>query len=73
VRNSNIIELVRADKEFTGIINFLNPLEFYEGEVLTQHEKIQEKLSRLKFPPESTDTSSNGAPPPSNGGTTGAY
>jgi hypothetical protein len=40
---------------------------------LTQHEKIQEKLSRLKFPPESTDTSSNGAPPPSNGGTTGAY
>tara|TARA_R110000782_G_scaffold9113_1_gene29556 strand:- start:219 stop:1001 length:783 start_codon:yes stop_codon:yes gene_type:complete len=50
VRNSNRIELVRADKEFTGIINFLNPLEFYIGEE-TLESKKQTLLERLLHNP----------------------
>jgi|18_taG_2_1085343.scaffolds.fasta_scaffold34839_2 hypothetical protein len=61
VKLQNEEELERADKILSGIKYLLNPLEFYEEE-LTKHETIQEKLSRLKFVPDSTDTSSD---PPS--------
>tara|TARA_R110000765_G_scaffold347326_2_gene437463 strand:- start:106 stop:738 length:633 start_codon:yes stop_codon:yes gene_type:complete len=67
VKEKNESSLQIAEGTLKGIRYFLNPLQFYEeNEILTPLEKIQEKLSRLKFPPESTDTSSNG-------GTTGAY
>ena len=66
MKNKNSLEL--AENSLQGMQNFLDPLEFYEEEI-TSYEEIQEKLGRLKFPPESTDTSSNQPPlPPPDGG-----
>jgi len=48
VKMKNEKELERTDKELKGMKYFLDPLEFYEGEELTNLEKMQEKLSRLK-------------------------
>ena len=68
VRMKNEEELSRVENTLPGIQNFLDPLEFYE-EKITPYDEIQEKLGRLKFPPESTDTSSNQPPlPPPDGG-----
>jgi len=64
----NIEALKRAENSFPGIQNFLDPLEFYEEE-LTLLEKLQKKISNLKFTPESTDTSPDIPllPPPGGG------
>ena len=68
VRMKNEESLELAENSLHGIQNFLNPLQFYE-EQLTPLEKLQKKLSRLKFTPESTtDTSLDPPPPPDNGG-----
>ena len=42
-------ELNKAEQKLDGMLNHLSPLEFYEGEELTKHEKIQKKLSNLKY------------------------
>ena len=52
VRMNNEVSLELAENSLQGMQNFLDPFEFYEGEELTHLEKIQEKLSNLKFPPE---------------------
>ena len=59
MKNEEALEV--AENSMYGIQNFLDPLEFYEEDV-TLEEKLQKKLSKLKFTPESTDTSSD--PPP---------
>ena len=59
MKNEEALEV--AENSMYGIQNFLDPLEFYEEDV-TLEEKLQKKLSKLKFTPESTDTSSD---PPS--------
>ena len=59
MKNEETLEA--AENSMHGIQNFLDPLEFYEEDV-TLEEKLQKKLSKLKFTPESTDTSSD--PPP---------
>ena len=59
MKNEETLEL--AEKSLHGIQNFLDPLEFYEEDI-TSVEQLQKKLSRLKFVPDSTDTSSD---PPS--------
>ncbi len=59
MKNEETLEA--AENSMHGIQNFLDPLEFYEEDV-TLEEKLQKKLSRLKFVPDSTDTSSD---PPS--------
>ena len=59
MKNRESLEL--AEKSLHGIQNFLDPLEFYEEDI-TSVEQLQKKLSKLKFTPESTDTSSD---PPS--------
>jgi len=59
MKNEEALEV--AENSMYGIQNFLDPLEFYEEDV-TLEEKLQKKLSRLKFVPDSTDTSSD---PPS--------
>ena len=59
MKNKKSLEL--AEDSLHGIQNFLDPLEFYEEDI-TSVEQLQKKLSRLKFVPDSTDTSSD---PPS--------
>ena len=50
VRLENEQALETAEDTLTGIKYFLDPLQYYEGgEELTKHEKIQEKLSNLKY------------------------
>ena len=49
VKKKNELELERAENTLKGMKYHLNPLEFYEEEELTKHEKIQEKLSNLKY------------------------
>ena len=49
VRLENEQTLSAAEDTLKGMKYRLDPLEFYEGEVLTKHEKIQEKLSNLKY------------------------
>jgi len=50
VRLENEQALETAEDTLTGIKNFLDPLQYYEGgEELTKHEKIQQKLSNLKY------------------------
>ncbi len=68
VRMKNEESLKLAENSLPGIQNFLDPLQFYEEE-LTLLEKLQKKLSRLKFTPESTDTSPDIPllPPPGGG------
>ena len=58
LNNTKILE--NAEKIFEGIEDFLDPLEFYEEEI-TLYEEIQEKLGRLKFPPELPTGGSGGA------------
>ena len=62
VEKENESSLQVAEGTMEGIRYFLHPLQFYEEEDLTEYEKIQEKLSRLKFPVESGETYSG--PPP---------
>ena len=66
MRNKESLEL--AEKKLHGIQNFLDPLQFYEEDI-TLVEKLQKRLSRLKFTPESTDTSPDIPllPPPGGG------
>ena len=66
MRNKESLEL--AEKKLHGIQNFLDPLQFYEEDI-TLEEKLQKNLSRLKFTPESTDTSPDIPllPPPGGG------
>ena len=59
MKNEETLEA--AENSMHGIQNFLDPLEFYEEDI-TSVEQLQKKLSRLKFVPDSTDTSSD---PPS--------
>ena len=59
MKNEETLEA--AENSIHGIQNFLDPLEFYEEDI-TSVEQLQKKLSKLKFTPESTDTSSD---PPS--------
>ena len=68
VRMKNEEELSRVENSLHGIQNFLDPLKLYEEDV-TSVEKLQKKLSRLKFTPESTDTSPDIPllPPPGGG------
>ena len=69
MKNKKSLEL--AEKSLHGIQNFLDPLQFYEEDV-TLEEKLQKKLSKLKFTPESTtDTSPDLPPPPPPGGGAG--
>ena len=50
VRLENEQALATAEDTLTGIKYFLDPLQYYEGgEELTKHEKIQQKLSNLKY------------------------
>ena len=49
VRMKNEQTLERADKILAGMRYYLEPLEFYEGEKLTSLEKMQKKLSNLKY------------------------
>jgi hypothetical protein len=56
---NNTKSLERAEKDLSGIQNLLNPLEFYEEE-MTPYDEIQEKLGRLKFPPEPSTGGSGG-------------
>ena len=49
IKMINEEELNKAEKKLDGMLNHLSPLEFYEGEELTKHEKIQKKLSNLKY------------------------
>jgi len=65
MKNKKSLEL--AEKSLHGIQNFLDPLQFYEEDI-TLVEKLQKRLSRLKFTPESTDTSPDLPPPPDGGG-----
>ena len=60
VRMNNEVSLERTENSLQGMQNFLDPFEFYEGEELTHLEKIQEKLSNLKFPPEPSTGGSGG-------------
>lgn len=46
LKNNKAIE--EADKTLNGIINYVDPLEFYEGPKLTPEEELQKKLSNLK-------------------------
>ena len=66
MKNKKSLEL--AEKKLHGIQNFLDPLQFYEEDI-TLVEKLQKRLSRLKFTPESTDTSPDIPllPPPGGG------
>jgi len=66
MKNKKSLEL--AEKSLHGIQNFLDPLQFYEEDI-TLVEKLQKNLSRLKFTPESTDTSPDIPllPPPGGG------
>ena len=72
MKNKESLEL--AEGLLHGIQNFLDPLQFYEEDI-TSVEKLQKKLSRLKFVPDSTDTSSDlpsgwnagDVPPPGSG------
>ena len=48
VRMKNEESLKLAENSFPGIQNFLDPLEFYEEE-LTLLEKLQKKISNLKY------------------------
>jgi len=71
VEKENESSLQSAEGTMKGIRYFLHPLEFYEEEDLTIYQKVQKKLSNLKFSPESTDASSNRPPlPPPGGGVT---
>ena len=49
VKMKNEQTLERADKILAGMRYYLEPLEFYEGEKLTSLEKMQKKLSNLKY------------------------
>ena len=53
VKNDNILSLNVAEKELPGILNFLNPLEFYKEEEveLTPKEITMKKLERLLHNP----------------------
>ncbi len=66
MKNKKSLEL--AEDSLHGIQNFLDPLQFYEEDI-TLVEKLQKRLSRLKFTPESTDTSPDIPllPPPGGG------
>ena len=68
VRMKNEESLKLAENSLPGIQNFLDPLQFYEEDI-TLVEKLQKNLSRLKFTPESTDTSPDIPllPPPGGG------
>lgn len=46
LKNNKALE--EADKTLNGIINYVDPLEFYEGPKLTPEEELQKKLSNLK-------------------------
>jgi len=46
LKNNKALE--EADKTLRGIINYIDPLEFYEGEKSTPEEELQKKLSNLK-------------------------
>ena len=61
IRMRNEEEISVAEDSLHGIQNLLDPLELYEEDI-TLVENLQKKLSRLKFIPDSTDTSSD--PPP---------
>jgi hypothetical protein len=49
VKGHNEKELEMGDETLRGLRYTLNPLEFYEEEELTKHEKTQQKLSNLKY------------------------
>ena len=49
IKLKNEKELEVAEKKLEGMLYHLDPLEFYEGEELTSEEKIQQKLSNLKY------------------------
>lgn len=53
VKNDNILSLNVAEKELPGMLNFLNPLEFYKEEEveLTPKEITMKKLERLLHNP----------------------
>ena len=65
MKNEESLEL--AENSLHGIQNFLDPLQFYEGDI-TLVEKLQKNLSRLKFTPESTTDTSPDIPPLPDGG-----
>jgi len=46
LKNNKALE--EADKTLRGIINYVDPLEFYEGPKLAPEEEQQKKLSNLK-------------------------
>ena len=69
MRNKESLEL--AEKKLHGIQNFLDPLQFYEEDI-TLEEKLQKRLSKLKFTPEST-TDDLPPPPPPGGGAGSQY
>jgi len=60
ILESNTESLKMAERTVEGMRYHLDPLEFYEEEELTHLEKIQEKLSNLKFPPEPSTGGSGG-------------
>ena len=69
MKNKKSLEL--AEKKLHGIQNFLDPLQFYEEDI-TLIEKLQKRLSKLKFTPEST-TDDLPPPPPPGGGAGSQY
>ena len=69
MKNKKSLEL--AEDSLHGIQNFLDPLQFYEEDI-TLEEKLQKRLSKLKFTPEST-TDDLPPPPPPGGGAGSQY
>ena len=49
IKQENETALKQVDDEMNGMRYYLDPLEFYEEEELTHLEKIQQKLSNLKY------------------------